>query len=778
MLWFRIIIFLVMTSLFYQGRGWAAPWIQSATDSVDILHYGVHLDVTNIQGKIITGHTRILLTAREPAVSGIDLELLILNVDSVKINLADLPFQYNDTTISVTFPAPLTPADTLEVSVFYHGTPKVESGGWGGFHFSGSNLAYNLGIALVDVPHNYGRAWFPCIDNFTERASFDFYITVNDPLIAVCNGSLTGVYPQGSNTSMFHWKLEIPVPAYLASVAVSSYSCVQSTYQGMAGNIPVSLYVRPADTAKAKNSFININSVLSTFEQRFGPYRWNRVGYVSTPLGAMEHAANIAYPQSCIDGTLAWEWLYAHELSHMWFGDFVTCHSAGDMWINEGWAVFCEGIFKEGVYGYPAYKDYVRAKQRDVLLNTHHTDGGFYSLYNIPQNLTYGSTVYDKGGLVVNTLRGYLGDSLFFTAVQHYLDSFACRDISSQQMRDLFSGLSGIDLTEFFETWVFQPGFPHFSIDSVRVIPVGNQFETRVWVRQKHKGTTHISNGNLLELDFISQDLTVVTRAMSFDGLSGEYSCTLPFHPRAVLLDAREKIADATTDYMRTLSNPGTVSFPETYCSMEVITCPGPAILQVTHHWVAPDTLEQPVPGFTMSPQRYWSIDGVTPNGFDAKLNFTYSRFGHLDHELIINQADSLVMMYRPGPGHPWQGVPFIMNGSTFQGQIMIDTLRKGEYTLGIWDFHYIGIAEHVREHSLEVSPNPGRDLLYITVSVSETAKLMVFSAGGQLIDTLDVPAGCSIIPWKPRHQEAGAFLLRLEGGNGKLLAVKKAVLN
>ncbi|HRY33219.1 MAG TPA: M1 family metallopeptidase [Bacteroidales bacterium] len=778
MVGFRVFFFLVMSGLLLQGRGWAAPWIQTATDSADILHYEIHLDITNIQGKIITGHTRLLLTAREPSVSGLDLELLKLNVDSVKLGQADLPFQYNDTTISLVFPLPLTMADTVEIFVFYHGTPEVESGGWGGFHFSGSNLAYNLGIALVDVPHNYGRAWFPCIDNFTERATFDFYITVTDPFIAVCNGSLAGVYPQGGNTSMYHWGLDIPVPAYLASVAVSSYSCVQSTYPGIAGNIPVTLYVKPGDTTKAKNSFININTVLATFEQCFGPYRWNRVGYVSTPIGAMEHATNIAYPQSCIDGTLAWEWLYAHELSHMWFGDYVTCHSAGDMWINEGWAVFCEGVFKEGVYGQQAYKDYVRAKQHDVLQNTHHTDGGFYALYNIPQNLTYGSTVYDKGGLVVNTLRGYLGDSLFFATVQQYLDSFACRDISSQQMRDLFSGLSGVDLTDFFETWVFHPGFPHFSIDSVRVVPSGNQYETKVYLRQKQKGTTHISNGNLLELDFISQDLTVETRTMTFNGQLGEITCLLPFQPKAVLLDAREKIADASTDYLRTISNNGSYTFPDTYCSLEVLSCPAPAMLQVTHHWVAPDTLEQPVPGFTLSPQRYWSIDGVTPSGFDAKLAFSYSRFGHLDHELIINQADSLVMMYRPGPGYPWQGIPFVMNGSTFQGQIMIDTLRTGEYALGIWDYYFIGIREAETSQMLEVSPNPGKDLLQVVIHVSESAKLKVYSAGGQLVDSLDTPAGYTVLPWKPRQQMAGVLFFRLESRNGKLLAVKKAVLN
>ncbi len=57
----------------------------------------------------------------------------------------------------------------------------------------------------------------------------------------------------------------------------------------------------------------------------------------------MEHATNIAYPHSSINGGLGSESLLAHELAHMWFGDNVTCSSAEEMWINEGWATFMDG---------------------------------------------------------------------------------------------------------------------------------------------------------------------------------------------------------------------------------------------------------------------------------------------------------------------------------------------------------------------------------------------------------------------------------------------------
>jgi aminopeptidase N len=178
----------------------------------------------------------------------------------------------------------------------------------------------------------------------------------------------------------------------------------------------------------------------------------------------MEHATNISYPLFAINGTLDYETLMAHELSHHWWGNLVTCRTAGDMWINEGLASYCEALFMEGMYGTEAYKKYVRDNFKEVLTRAHRNDGGYYALADIPSALTYGDHVYKKGALIAHNLRGQLEDSTFFSIIQSLMESYSYDNISTSELKAYWQSLTQQDVTTFFEDWIEQPGLPEFRI--------------------------------------------------------------------------------------------------------------------------------------------------------------------------------------------------------------------------------------------------------------------------------------------------------------------------
>ncbi|MGC8864343.1 MAG: M1 family aminopeptidase [Bacteroidales bacterium] len=741
------------------------------SDTIDVVHYDLHLDIMNFSAKNLNGFAVLTLTPKMNQITHIPLDLLALTVDSVKVNGQIIPAWYrDDKLLRIPLQAPASVGDTLRVRIRYRGTPVVEPAGWGGFHFN-SWIAYNLGVAFQADPHNYGRAWFPCVDDFIDRATYDYYITTEPDKKAVCGGLLVGSTTNPNNTITWHWRMNQTLPAYLASVAVANYEEFSHIYIGLAGQVPVSLFFRPGDSAAVNALFTNLDAILAVYENHWGPYSFDRVGYVGTIEGAMEHAANIAYPVSSLNASS--EWLYVHELAHMWFGDKVTCSSAEDMWLNEGWAVFNESLYREGLYGYNAYRTNMNQKLASVLRLCHIKDQGYLALYGIPNAYTYGETVYQKGGVVVHTLRNYLGDSLFFPSMQAFLNAFAFQPASSFQLRDFLSTHTGVDLTAFFEGWVFSPGFPGFVIDSMQVTPVGNEFQVRVFVHQKSKGPAPIFNANRLFLGFLDNNWHITEKVMEFSGEYADATFILPFSPLLCLADPFDRIADATTDLQKVIKTPGDYDFDNTYFRLSVDQLSDSVFVRVTHNWTAPDSLKIPTPGLRLSDYRYWRID-VAGSMPQSTGRFYYSRPGYLDQTLLQNLNDSLVILYRPNAAADWQGVPFTRTGS-LTGYIYVNNLQPGEYALAAWDQAFVGLSERGKSNRdfLHIYPNPVGNIITIEVKPELTSgRIEILDLRGRILYSFHLSDNTRLYQWNSSALKSGLYYARWIDAKGKIQAV------
>ncbi len=715
------------------------------SDTIDVLNYTIRLDMRHLSTKQLIGNAEILLVPSMLSVSSFSLDFRKLAIDSVFLNHQVFSsFTYNDTVLRILLPVPASPSDTMILRVVYHGIPLIEPYNWGGFHFlADSTLAFNLGVAFLDYPHNYGRVWFPCLDDFIDRATYDVIVRTKGTHKAVCGGILTDTTALPDGSIEWHWKLEQPIPTYLASVAVGDFSLIEGSYSGLNGAIPSLIFVKPQDSTKALVSFSTLNQMMSVFESRYGPYQWPRIGYVGTTIGAMEHATNIAMPRSLITGNQSYNWLIAHELSHHWFGDLMTCASAEDMWINEGWARYSEAIFTEGASGWEAYKAYLMNLQKDVL-NYAHTnssggDGSFFPLYPVPQTHTYGTTVYDKGGLVAHSLRGYLGDSLFFSGIKALLSQYSFKPVSSYQMRDFLSQNTGVNLTPFFDGWVFTPGFPHFSIDSVRSVPFSNGWNVTVFVRQKMFGRTALTLDNVVEIGFYEDRNLKAIRRITFSGLQGQATFFLPFDPVMVLMDPEDRLSDAITAESAHISATGTFQFPLEFFKLKVNAISDTALVRIEHSFVPPDPLPQPVAGLTLSPNRFWKISGIIPTGCSLEGLFSFSTGNQFDNALITNTQDSLVILYRSDSGSGWTGIAFSRTPSPTSGTITVPDLQMGEYVLAKWDKNHIGIANEPVSVNLSLYPNPLHDEVYIRCSGSYQVTAALISADGKQVFSADL---------------------------------------
>lgn len=743
-------------------------------DTVHAIHYSIHINQVDTDNKTISAFTEIHLTPLMDNIDQIPLELKDLQVDSAFVNGSKTPFVLNNDILYVELSEAISSEDTVLVSVYYHGHPFHEA--WGGFHFSG-DYAFNLGVGFESIPHNLGKAWFPCIDDFTDRATYEFYVTTGNDKKAICGGLLQDTIDNGNGTKTWHWELNQNIPTYLASVAVGKYSLYSDKFEGIEDTVPITIYTRPSDTSKVEGSFVNLKAILQFFEEKFGPYPFDRIGYTGTAIGAMEHAANIAYPNFAINGNTNNESLYTHELSHMWFGDKVTCSSAGDMWLNEGWASFWEVYYREGLYSHQNFLSTMRHKHREMLRKTHIVDGGYFALNALPQNITYGSHAYEKGATVTNTLRGYLGDSVFFDAIKAYLGHFAFQSVSSEEMRDFLSDYTGTDMNGFFNAWVFTPGTPHFSIDSIKSTPDGNRFKVDVWLRQKYKGADYLANDNILEITFADGQFNLFTDTVHFSGKTGHSVKFTLFEPQVAFADLFEKIDDATTDNYHFFTQPVDYNFPDTYFKLMIHQLGDSAMVRVTHNWVAPDSLQQPVEGLRLSPYRYWTINGIFPDDLDATGRFYYDNMGYLDNGLILSDNDSVIILYRENPGGSWHEVPQTRQGTWDLGFIYVDHLQPGEYTLAVWDNYILGTLELPEQNQIKIFPNPNRGGVNIEFAKKGKYKVVIYDAKGVLLDQFQVNGKSKSWKLHNRGVAKGIVFIRIYQ-DLKMVAVKKLVIS
>lgn len=752
-------------------------------DSVNVIHYDIRLNILNLALKEISGYTEIKLLPEYPGMQIFSFDLEQLNVDSVIVNQSLGSFASASPALYVISPVAYNPTDTVRIRIYYRGNPITDPGGFGGFTFTNDTaFAYNLGVGMTVDPHNFGRCWYPCKDNFVERASYEFHIRTSTARKAVCNGTLISDVDNLDGTHTMSWALRDEIPTYLSAVAVSSYIKHSGVIQAALGPVPYDLYVNAPDSLNAVNSFIRLDTTVKTFEQYWGPYRWERVGYVSVPFngGAMEHATSIAYPRVTINGLNTYEWLYAHELAHSWYGNLVTCETAADMWLNEGFAAWSEGFFYEKLNTLKEGRDYARQNHKVVLQLTPVYDGGFYSVSGIPHAITYGSTVYDRGASVVQTLRHYIGDNLYFPAIQQYMDYYKFRHASSDSLRIFLEQQTGIALSDFFNAWVYNPAIPHFSLDSTKVTPDGNGgFDVELSIRQRSYGGSFTANSNKVEVGFYDASMNPVFQTFSFSGVQYLTSINLPFQPVAILLDPNEKLMDAATDEVRVINSTGASAFPQAFCTMNTQTLSDSALVQVVHNWVSPDNNLDPSLGALQLASRYWKVDGIFPTGFQASMNFTYdgrttntnsTSTNFLDNTLITHTEDSLMLLYRPGPGFAWtEASSYVRNSGNLMdkfGNFSLNTLVPGEYTLGMKPQFGVS-AEDVQSASLKamkIFPNPAEERVNIEFYIpsGETGTLRLLDAQGKELRHTKVFDFQSLIQMDMRAYPTGVYTVEL----------------
>ena len=715
-------IFLLTASLNLQA--------QTPGENFDVTHYEIHLWDFDFTSHALQGEAFVDLTVTAPTNTFV-LELKTLTVTDVATESYDVTsFNQNGDFLTIIIEETVGAGETLTLDVRYGGNTFNES--WGGVHWWG-NYVYNLGVGFESQPHNLGKTWFPCVDNFTDKATYSLAIAVTNDKKAICGGNHTNTIDNGDGTSTWYWEVPQEVATYHPSFAIGDYVVWEDVYHGVERDIPVEVYVKPAQINSVPGTFVHVKDIAAFYEESFGPYPFNRIGYVCTGLGCMEHIDNIAITPGVITGNTSQEEYVAHELSHMYFGNKTTCSTAEDMWLNEGFAQFCGLFYRSAVYGENDFQEAMSSKVSSIV-NWCKSETHWIPLNNMPQNMTYDSqAVYNRGAVIVSTLMNYLGRETFLDGIRHYLTNYSYAAASSEQLRDALTEATGVDLNGFFDTYVFIGGMPHYDVHLLNVTPNGSQFDAQVKMSYQHVGPSHIGQNNRVKVTFINNEGQLQTTMVNWDGLEAEQTVTLDIAPIAAFVDYDNQSLDAKTEQNKMAT--GNVTFSVDNLETRVTNVTDSVMLRVEGHFVAPDN-DPEIPGLTLSTRHYWNVFRLDLGEADVSGKFTYSSSASMDGDLIHTQNDSAVLLYRANVNDTWHTIPYTQAGTWKIGTFTVDDLQNGQYTIGVIDKSTLALREFYADQQL--FPNPTNDQVTLRWQGNNSGEIKVFNQNLQWVKTIN----------------------------------------
>lgn len=350
---------------------------------------------------------------------------------------------------------------TLDISYTSH--PRK------GFYFIGPDKDYpgKQVEAWTQGESTEAKYWFPCIDHPQVKFTTEISVAVPAGMVAISNGKLVKVDRKGKG-QVFRWSSADPQPAYLTSVVAGSYS------QTGDGKL-LQYYVPHERKQDAARSFEHTPEMLRFFEEYLGtkyPFeKYSQVAVQDFVYGGMENASCTTLTLDTLHDKKAHldftsDYLVSHELAHQWFGDLVTCRDWQHLWLNEGFATYCEALYWEASRGLDEFQYYVMLTADDYLeeAGTRYTRPIVTKVYKHPDDL-FDRHTYEKGGVVLHMLRHLVGDSSFRRALKTYLQRFANYTAETDDLRRVFELETGASLQQFFDQWVYREGHPVLKLE-------------------------------------------------------------------------------------------------------------------------------------------------------------------------------------------------------------------------------------------------------------------------------------------------------------------------
>ncbi len=416
----------------------------------------------------VMGQVTHTLAALRDGLRQLDFDSVDLTISSVRVNGKDAHFSANDAALHVDLESPSKAGQTYEVNIAYAGKPRQ------GLYFVSPDASYPTQAKEVWTQGEAEdtRYYIPIYDYPNDRTTWEMVLTVPRDWVTISNGKLVSTTDAPGDMKTWTWRQSQPASTYLISLVAGEFDQVADSWKGL----PLEYSVPRGNRDRIAPSFAHTPAMLTFFSDRFGvPYPWDK--YDQTAVddfveGGMENVSATTLTERGIENPVlskeslqGADGLTSHEMSHQWFGDYVTCKDWADLWLNEGFATFAATLWEEHEYG-ADNAAYARWRDQAAWMRQARLFGVPIVTRDFNDSMEYAGNIYGKAGLVLQMLRLQLGDEPFFHSLQHYLETNKLNNVVTADLVKAIEETTHTNVDRFFDQWIYGAGAPRFLVTS------------------------------------------------------------------------------------------------------------------------------------------------------------------------------------------------------------------------------------------------------------------------------------------------------------------------
>ena len=452
---------------------------------IAIQHYVFALTLSD-STDAITGEAQVTIRFVKDGVTGFFLDLASeangkgMAVTAVLADDKPVAFTHAKNHLNITLARPGKAGEWHRFTVRYHGTPA-----------DGLRTGVNKYNERCFFSWNWpdkAREWLPMIDHPSAKSTSEFIITAPQKYSVVANGLLQEETVLGDGRKISHWKESVPIASWLNAIGVEEFGV---HHAGLVKGVPLQTWVSHQDLPAGIERFeATARRSIEFFSENIGPYSYEKMASVSAPFngGATEHASEVFYgdggqragvppappraggaggaggraggaggrASTVIGGAGAGGsgGVISHEIAHQWFGDAVTEGDWDDAWLSEGFATYFALLYDEHYVGRDQFINGVKGMFARAIAAEAQTKAPLVHENIDDLRGVIPQLVYQKGGSVLQMLRGQVGTENFWKAIRLYYARHQNGNASSDDLRRAFEQTSGQELTWFFDQWL------------------------------------------------------------------------------------------------------------------------------------------------------------------------------------------------------------------------------------------------------------------------------------------------------------------------------------